>query len=229
MPPGRFSARYIRIISAVCALACLVPALSTARGQSHSEWLTSSGDAARDGWQRSPSRINATNAARLQLLWKVKLANKPMGMQSFREPLIVSGVKTADSSATLAILAGAANDVYAIDAENGKVIWQTKLKWASDKPQEQGEGNGFICTNAMAATPVVSPIDAPVRRLYVLASDGYLHTMDLATGDESDPPIQVFSPSICKSIWAESGQQCDLHRHGSGLWRRSQCTVRHQP
>jgi outer membrane protein assembly factor BamB len=38
---------------------------------------------------------------------------------------------------------------------------------------------------------VVSPIDAPVRRLYVLASDGYLHTMDLATGEDTDPPSQI--------------------------------------
>ena len=43
----------------------------------------------------------------------------------------------------------------------------------------------------MSATPVVSPIDAPVRRLYVLTSDGYLHIMDLSTGGDADPPIQV--------------------------------------
>ena len=29
------------------------------------------------------------------------------------------------------------------------------------------------------------------RRLYVLASDGYLHTLDLSTGGDADPPIQV--------------------------------------
>ena len=38
---------------------------------------------------------------------------------------------------------------------------------------------------------MVSPIDAPIRRLYVLASDGYLHTLDLSTGGDADPPIQV--------------------------------------
>ena len=58
-------------------------------------------------------------------------------------------------------------------------MWETSLKWTSEKPEEPGEGNGFICTNALSATPVVSPDDAPVRRLYVLTSDGYLRTMDL--------------------------------------------------
>jgi outer membrane protein assembly factor BamB len=183
--------RNYRVFSSVCFLGCALMLSGSVRGQSVSEWLTSSGDAARDGWQRAESKITPKNVARLQLLWKVKVPTKPMGMLSFREPLIVSGVKTSDGVRTLAIVAGAVNDVYAIDAENGKVVWQTNLKWASDKPQEPGEGSGFICTNAMSATPVVSPMDAPVRRLYLLTSDGYLRTIDLSTGNESDPPIQV--------------------------------------
>jgi outer membrane protein assembly factor BamB len=205
------------MIPSICVLACTLTALSPARGQSASEWLTSSGDAARDAWQRSGSRITPENAAKMQLLWKVKVAIKPMGMQSFREPLIVSGVKTADGNRTLAVLAAAANDVYAIDAETGTVVWQTKLPWASDKPQEQGEGNGFICTNALTATPLVAPVDAPVRRLYVMASDGYLHILDLSTGAESDPAIQVFPLPYAKPyglnlvnnvIFTVTGQGC---------------------
>jgi outer membrane protein assembly factor BamB len=162
-----------------------------AQGQTASEWLTGSGDAARDGWQRAESKINPHNAGKLQLLWKTKLAAKPMGMLSFREPVIVTGVKTADGTHTLAIFAAAANQVFAVDAETGKVAWQSNLKWESEKPQEEGEGRGFICTNALSATPVVSPIDAPVRRLYVLASDGFLHTIDLATGEDADAAMEM--------------------------------------
>jgi outer membrane protein assembly factor BamB len=183
--------RRLRVLPSIFVLGCALMSLNPARGQSGSEWLTSSGDAARDAWQRAGSKITSRNARKLQLLWKVKVDSKPMGMLSFREPLVVSGIKTADGARTLAILAGASNDVFAIDAESGKVLWQTKLQWASDKPPEPGEGSGFICTNALSATPVVSPIDTPVRRLYVLASDGYLHMMDLSTGNESDPAIQV--------------------------------------
>jgi outer membrane protein assembly factor BamB len=209
--------RNFRISSLICGLACALTLPSNAHGQSANEWLTSSGDAARDAWQRFPSKITPRNAAKMQLLWKVKVDNKPMGMQSFREPLIVSGVKTADGVRTLAILAGAANDIYAIDAEKGTVVWQTKLKWASEKPLEAGEGNGFICTNALSATPVVSPIDAPVRHLYVLASDGYLHIMDLTTGDEGDAAIQVLPMPYGKPyglnlinnvIYTVTGQGC---------------------
>jgi outer membrane protein assembly factor BamB len=209
--------RNVKLFPSICMALCLFIGLNPLRGQSASEWLTSSGDAARDAWQRAGTGITPRNAKNLRLLWKVKVASKPMGMLSFREPLIVTGVKTADGPRTLAILAGAANGVFAIDAGSGKVVWQTQLKWASEKPQEPGEGSGFICTNALSATPVISPIDAPVRRLYVLASDGYLHIVDLATGAESDAPIKVLPMPYGKPyglslvnnvIYTVTGQGC---------------------
>jgi outer membrane protein assembly factor BamB len=191
--------------------------------QSDAEWLTSSADAARDAWQHGATQITAKNASKLQLLWKVNVGSKPMGMLSFREPLVVTDVKTANGAKTLVIAAGASNDVYAIDAENGTVVWKTMLKWSSEKPKEPGEGRGFICTNALSATPVVSPKDAPVRRLYVLASDGYLHIMDLSTGDESDTPIEVLSLPYGKPyglnlvnniIYTITGQGCGGVQNG---------------
>jgi outer membrane protein assembly factor BamB len=198
----------------VCALA----ASRAACAQASSEWLTSSADPARDAWQRDASKITPRNVGHLQLLWKTKVDAKPMGMLSFREPLIVNGIKTADGAVhTLAVVAGAANDVFALDANTGAVVWQLKLKWSSEKPQEPGEGNGFICTNALSATPVISPPTAAVRRLYVLASDGYLHTVDLSSGAESDAPIQVLSLPYGKPyglnlvdnvVFTVSGQGC---------------------
>ena len=211
------SIRRLRVIQIVGVLGCALLPLRPAHGQSTSEWLTSSVDPARDAWQRGASKITTKNARKLQLLWKTKVESKTMGMQSFREPLIVSGVKTGEGARTVAVLAGASNDVFALDAETGKVIWQTKLKWSSDKPQEPGEGAGFICTNALSATPVVSPIDAPVRRLYVIASDGYLHIVDLSTGSESDPAIQVLPMPYGKAyglnlvnnvVYTVTGQGC---------------------
>lgn len=171
---------------------CLPLTLSPASAQQPAEWSTSSADAARDAWQRGASPINRSTVANLHMLWKLKVENKTMGMQSFREPLIIPGVNTAGTSHTVAYLAGASNDVFAIDADSGSIVWKKRLEWKSAKAQEAGEGNGFICTNAQSATPVVTPPGGPgPRRLYLLASDGYLHTMDLATGEEPADPIQV--------------------------------------
>ena len=181
-----------------CSVACAVLlanlALSNpAYGQSASgpEWVTSSASAARDAWQQGESKITPQTVKGLQLLWKVKVENKTMGMQSFREPVIVSGVQTAGGTKTIAYLAGASNEVFAMDVAGGAILWKKKLEWKSEKPQESGEGRGFICTNSQSATPVVTPAGSPERRVYVLASDGYMHTMDLSTGGEPDEPVQI--------------------------------------
>jgi outer membrane protein assembly factor BamB len=181
------------------------------------EWTTGSFNPQRDAWQRDETKITPENAKNLQLLWKAKLEVKNMGMQSFREPLILSGVSTAAGAKNLAVLAGSSNEVYVLDADSGAVVWQKKLAWASDKPQEPGEGRGFICTNALSATPVVTPAGAGERFVYVLTSDGYLHTLNLGSGDEKDAPIQVLAAPYGKPyglnlvdnvIYTITGQGC---------------------
>src|SRR3984893_4150304 len=160
--------------------------VATAHAQSSGspEWTTDSFISQRDGWQRNEAAISPANAKNLQLLWKLKTDNKTMGMQSFREPLIIARVHTAAGNKTLAIVAGSANDVYAIDADTGTMVWQKKLKWSAATPQESGEGRGFICTNALSATPVVTPSGEGERFLYVLASDRHLHILNLPDGEE---------------------------------------------
>ncbi len=149
------------------------------------EWRTSSFDPQRDGWQRDETILTPANVHGMKLLWKLKTDNVTMGMQSFREPLIIPGLQTATGTKTIAILAGSADDVYGIDTASGKLLWKAHLKWSSPKPPTPGIDNGFICTKALTATPVVSPISSGARVLYVLGTDGYLHTLDPATGTES--------------------------------------------
>src|SRR5579863_6045391 len=180
----------------VTSMLCVAPFSLTlpAYGKNHSkaEWTTSSADPARDAWQRGPSDFSPQNVHGLQLLWKTKVQIKTMGMQSFREPLILPDVKTSGGNRTVVILAGASNEVYALDAKTGNVLWQNTLKWSSDQPQQPGEGRGFICTNALSANPVATSPQAGNSTLYLIGSDGYLHTLDVATGKEKDPPLQVY-------------------------------------
>ena len=204
------------------AIACSASGFSwqmEAQAQSSSapEWPTASFNPQRDAWQRNETKITPQNAKNMQLLWKVKVPLKTMGMQSFREPLIVAGVKTGSGVKNLAIMAGSSNEVYGIDIETGTVVWQKKLEWASEKPQEAGEGRGFICTNAQTATPVVTPAGAADRVVYVLSSDGYLHSLSVNNGDKKDAPIQVLPAPYGKPyalnlvnnvIYTITGQGC---------------------
>jgi outer membrane protein assembly factor BamB len=193
--------------------------LSPARGQSTGapEWTTGSFDAQRDGWQRDENKLTPENAKDIRLLWKVKTDNQTMGMHSFREPLIVAGIHTANGVKTLAILAGAANEVYAIDVDSGTILWQKQLKWSADKPETSDINDGFICSKALSATPVVTPAGAANRFLYVLGTDGYLHTLDLSTGDEAKAPMQMLPAAYGKPyglnlmnnvVYTVTGQGC---------------------
>jgi outer membrane protein assembly factor BamB len=162
-------------------------------GQSSPEWTTSSYNKFRDAWQRDESKITPQNAGQVKLLWKVKVDNKTMGMQSFREPLIVNGIQTKGGVKTLALVAGSRDQVFAIDVDSGELAWEKKLKWASDQPQEDGEGRGFICTNALAANPVITPAGQGERTLYLITPDGYMRFLDPSTGDEKQAPVQILA------------------------------------
>jgi outer membrane protein assembly factor BamB len=185
--------------------------------QTAAEWPTGSFNQQRDGWQRNETTLTVDNVKNLRLLWKLKTDNKTMGMQSFREPLIVAGIHTAGGAKTLAILAGSSNDAYAVDVATGKLVWQKHLQWSSSKPQEAGQGQGFICTNALTATPVATAAGAAERSVYLLANDGYLHTLAVATGEEKDPPIQMLPSVYGKAyglnlvnnvVYTVTGQSC---------------------
>ncbi len=216
------SVKVLSLVAHIC-LGLAASGLTAVAFQAHAqstgaaEWPTGSFDQQRDGWQRNESKITVDNAKNIRLLWKLKTDNKTMGMQSFREPLIVAGVNTAAGGKTLAILAGSSDDVYAVDAASGALAWQKHLKWSSDKPEMPGQGAGFICNNALTATPVVTPAGAAQRFLYVLTNDGYLHTMDPATGDEPDAPIKMLPEPYGKAyglnlkdnvVYTVTGQGC---------------------
>jgi hypothetical protein len=111
------------IISTLCVLS-FPWAIARAQSSGSPEWTTDSFNPQRDGWQRKETKISPANAADIRLLWKIKTDNKTMGMQSFREPLILADVPTSAGNKTLAIVAGSANDVYAIDADTGLMVWQ---------------------------------------------------------------------------------------------------------
>jgi outer membrane protein assembly factor BamB len=209
----------VKLLAFVLFVCTPVSGLYAAQSQSTEapEWPTGSFDQQRDGWQRNETRITVDNAKNIRLLWKLKTDNKPMGMQSFREPLIVAGMHTAAGVKTLAVLAASSDDVYAVDADTGLLVWQKHLKWSSDQPQEPGQGAGFICNNALTDTPVVTPAGAAQRFLYVLTNDGYLHTLDPATGEERDPAIQMLPAVYGKAyglnlvnnvVYTVTGQAC---------------------
>jgi hypothetical protein len=113
-----------------------------------------------------------------------------MGMQSFREPLIVAGVQTAGGRQNAGNFGRQLDDVYAVDAQGGSLVWQKHLKWSSAQAPGAGEGRRLYLQQCADRDPGGHPGRGCAALRLCLANDGYLHTLDVATGDEKDAPIQ---------------------------------------
>src|SRR5215510_16300389 len=75
----------------VCS-ACLVAWTGEARAQRGVDWMTDNGDARRSAWVRADAKISKESLQDLkrkpgfQLLWKLKLNNKPRQLNSLTAP-----------------------------------------------------------------------------------------------------------------------------------------------
>ena len=206
------------------SLACLSLPFAHAQGRV-ADWLTHSGDPQRSGWQKYETAINKDSVKGFQLLWKLKLPNEQKAMYSLFEPLIVGRLITNRGFKELAIVAGSSDNIYAVDADLGRILWQRHFEHAADVPQTANPT--WLCPGGLTATPVIPPPPvfgrrpnppAPpqpaaaggrgpaspgrgrgggfaVRGVYVLTSDGSLHEMNLANGEDVTPPAKFVPPN----------------------------------
>src|SRR4051794_1234332 len=91
------------------------------------DWLTDGGDSRRNNWQRDEKILTAENVKGLHLLWKTKLDNKPRQMHNLLEPLVIGSVRTKSGPRELVIEAGVSDNVYALDAKSGEMVWKRQF------------------------------------------------------------------------------------------------------
>lgn len=121
------------------------------------QWFTGGRDAA--GTYYSPlTAINTQTVSRLGFAWEYKLGTH-RGLEA--TPVVVDGVLYTS---------GNLGRVYALDAASGKV------RWAYD-PQIDGQWGRYACCDAVNRGVAVWK-----GRVYVASLDGYLHSIDAATG-----------------------------------------------
>ena len=142
-------------LAASLSLACFC--LSPARAQVGrvADWLTHSGDPQRTGWQKYETSINKDSVKGFQLLWKLKLENEQKALYSLFEPLIVGRLITNRGFKELAIVGGSSNNIYAVDADLGRVLWQRHFAYSSETPETQQ--SSWLCPGGLTATPVIQP------------------------------------------------------------------------
>src|SRR5438552_8653339 len=119
------------------------------------EWVTHSGDFQRTGWQKDETKISKDTLKDLKLLWKIKLETKQRSVYSLYGPLILERAITDRGFKEIAFVAGAGNDLFAVDADLGTLLWKKHFDWHADVPEI--EQASFLCRGGLTAWPVLQP------------------------------------------------------------------------
>ena len=157
------------------------------------EWLTWGGDIERTGWNRGETALSKQSVGRLALKWKTQIDKEvsieiESGNSMLTAPLVAQGVRTPRGQKTVLYTLAASNTLAALDTATGATIWRRTL----DNTVEPRSAANWICTNVSTATPV---IDKSKNIIYMLAADGRLHGVDIATGEgKLVPPPEFVTP-----------------------------------
>lgn len=190
-------------------------ALLIVAGNAFADWPTFGHDPQRTGWAREETKIKADNVGDLELKWSIKLENVSLALNALTSPVTARDVVTPSGVKNLVYVAGSSNHLFAIDADNGTLVWhRTFQSFVVAKTD-----SFFLCPNAINATPV---IDRRQNLIFAIANDGRLFGLDLGTGLIRFGPFQ-FVPPFSKSwslnltngfIYTTTSQGCGGDRSG---------------
>ena len=185
-----------RLMGAVIALGAAAAGgvAPRAQGQTKANWLTDGGDPQRTAWQRNETILTKGNVKDMKLLWKVQLDNKPRQMHNLFPPLIAGSVSTSGGQKEIAVVAGVSDNVYGIDVASGSLIWTRKFD-STFQEQPGGRGGGVLCPGGLTATPVLEQTSPGKFVAYAVSWDGRLRKLDVATGEEIEPPALFVPPN----------------------------------
>ena len=180
------------VLALVCGIA-LSSVIADAQSGRSREWLTWGGDPERTGWNRGETTLSKQTVGQLGLKWKTQIDKEvsieiESGNAMLTTPLVAQGIRTPKGQTTVVYTLSASNTLAALDAATGASIWRRTF----DNTVEPRSAPNWICTNTSTATPV---IDKARSTLYMLASDGRLHAVDLANGEAKlIPPPEFVTP-----------------------------------
>ncbi len=134
----------------------------------------------------------------MKLLWKIKLDNQTRQMHSLFPPLIVGSATTSAGPKQIAVVAGVSDNLFGIDVEKGTLLWKRHFDstYQEPPPVAGGRGGSVLCPGGLTATPVIAPTETPGKYVaYAVSWDGRLRKLDVATGEEIEPPALFLPPN----------------------------------
>ncbi len=147
------------------ALLCLV--LAAGSPMAAADWPSFGRDPQRSGSSPEETDLNPRNARAMTLLWKSHLDNQPREMNALTAAVSVEWVVTDQGMKEIVVVGGASENLFALDAGTGKVLWKKTFS-IEGKPHEEPF---WLCPNALNATPLIRKEDLKASA-YAIASDG---------------------------------------------------------
>jgi outer membrane protein assembly factor BamB len=178
-----------------------------------SDWTMYGGDPQRSGIARGENELNKESVPKLKLQWKTRVENRTKELTALTVPVVVSGVPAPGGFKDFVVVAGSDDNLFAIDGDTGRLLWQKKFA-VTEKPKQEPH---WLCPNALTATPV---IDRKQLVAYVLSSDGQLHSLNVVNGEDSRPPRRMTPPFaktwslnlVDQTIYTATSQACNSVR-----------------
>ncbi|HEV2666674.1 MAG TPA: hypothetical protein VG324_17280, partial [Blastocatellia bacterium] len=146
----------------IVCFACLVAWTSDAKAQRGVDWMTSNGDAQRSAWVRADAKISKESMQDpkrkpgFQLLWKLKLDNKPRQLNSLTPPATLERLIGYRGFRMLGFVGGSSDAIFTIDTDLGRMEWEKRL--VSNAPSQVGT---LACPGGMTtgvARPTVATL-----------------------------------------------------------------------
>jgi outer membrane protein assembly factor BamB len=153
------------------------------------DWPSFGNNSQRTAWSPKETDINRDNARSMTLLWKTHLDNQPRELNALTAAVVVEWIVTDKGMKEIAVVGGASDNLFAMDAASGKLMWK-KTFTAEGKPKQQPF---WLCPNALNATPLILK-EGLTASVYVISSDGKLHVLNVINGEDRKPPIQFVPP-----------------------------------
>lgn len=140
--------------------------------------------------QLNPGNVNVNSFGKLFTL--------PADGKVDAAPLYKANVSIPNSGThNLVFVATEHDTVYAYDAENGQLLWQTSLLGAGEVPSDDRGCSQVTPEIGITATPVIDP---NTSTMYVVAMSELgtthfqrLHALDITTGQDILPPVTIDS------------------------------------
>jgi outer membrane protein assembly factor BamB len=126
----------------IVCIAFLVAWTGEAKAQRGMDWMTSNGDAQRSAWVRADAKISKESLQDpkrkpgFQLLWKLKLDNKPRQLNSLAPPATLERLIGYRGFRMLGFVGGSSDAIFTIDTDLGRMEWEKRL--ASATPSQAG-------------------------------------------------------------------------------------------